>query len=346
MSTLVGTWSSTTETAQRIIALAYAFREAKALLSAVELGIFDALADGPLAIEALRQRIGLHPRGTRDFLDALVALGLLDRDTQGRYSNTIASMQHLVRGKPGYVGGLLRHLNDREYPYWAHLTEALRSGRAQFGGGEGLYPDLYSDPADAELFAAAMSGGSLLTAQSLAGGFPWRDYKTLIDIGSAEGRLPVTIALAHPHITGGGFDLPAVGGAFERYVAKNKLSDRVRFYPGDFLRDPLPEAEVLVLGRVLHNWDLETKGLLLRKAHAALLPDGALIVYERLIDDERRTNLTGMLSSLNMLIMTDGGFDFSGTDCVSWLQEAGFCDMRVERLTYEQSMVVGFKRSR
>ena len=100
------------------------------------------------------------------------------------------------------------------------------------------------------------------------------------------------------------------------------------------------------MGRVLHNWDLETKGLLLRKAHAALLLGGALIVYERLIDDDRRTNTTGMLSSLNMLIMTDGGFDFSGADCVSWLQEAGFRDMRVERLTYEQSMVVGFKRSR
>jgi hypothetical protein len=335
--------SGTSETPQRIIALAYSFREAKALLSAVELRVFDALADGPLALDALRQRICLHPRGTRDFLDALVALSLLDRDTQGRYSNTIASMQHLVRGKPGYVGGLLRHLNDREFPYWARLTEALRTGRAQFGGAEGHYPDLYSDPADAESFAAAMSGGSLLTAHSLAGRFPWRDYKTLIDIGSAEGCLPVTVALAHPHITGGGFDLPAVGGAFERYVAKNKLSDRLRFYPGDFLRDPLPQAEVLVMGRVLHNWDLGTKGLLLRKAHAALLPGGALIVYERLIDDERRTNTTAMLSSLNMLIMTDGGFDFSGADCVSWLQEAGFRDMRVERLTYEQSMVVGFK---
>src|SRR5262245_64669195 len=93
--------SGTTETAQRIIALAYAFREAKALLSAVELGIFDALADGHLTLEVLRERIGLHPRGARDFLDALVALGLLDRDAKGRYSNKAATRQHLGRGKPG-----------------------------------------------------------------------------------------------------------------------------------------------------------------------------------------------------------------------------------------------------
>src|SRR5262245_22186970 len=172
--------SGTSETAQRIIALAYSFREAKVLLSAVELGVFDALADGPLALETLRQRICLHPRGARDFLDALVALGLLDRDTQGRYSNTIASKQHLVTEKPGYVGGLLQHLNDREYPYWARLSEALRSGKAQFGGAEAHYPGLYSNPTGAESFAAAMSGGSLLTAQSLAVRFPWQNYKTLI----------------------------------------------------------------------------------------------------------------------------------------------------------------------
>jgi O-methyltransferase domain/Dimerisation domain len=339
----IGNGIHTTETAQRIIALAYAFREAKVVLSAVELGLFNALADGPLAVDALRSRIGLHPRGARDFLDALLALGLLDRDAEGRYSNTIPSKQHLVRGTPGYVGGLLRHLNDREYPYWVRLTDALRSGKAQFGGAEGHYPDLYANSADAESFAAAMSGGSLLTAQSLVGRFPWRNYNTLIDVGSAEGCLPVTIAQAHPHITGGGFDLPAVGGAFERYVARNKLSNRLRFYPGDFLKDPLPRGDVLVMGRVLHNWDLTRKRLLLGKAYAALPTGGALIVYERLIDDDRRTSATGMLSSLNMLIMTEGGFDFSAADCVGWMQAVGFRDMRAESLTDEQSMVVGFK---
>jgi hypothetical protein len=335
--------SGTAETAQRVIALAYSFREAKALLSAVELGVFDALADGPLALEVLRHRIGVDRRGARDFLDALVALGLLGRDAQGRYSNTAPAEQHLVKGKPAYVGGLLRHLNDREYPYWAELTAALRSGKAQFGRAEGHYADLYADAANAESFAEAMSGATLLTAEALALRFPWQNYRSLIDIGSAEGCLPVAIALAHPHITGGGFDLPAVGKAFERYVAKNHLSDRLRFYPGDFLKDPLPQGDVLVMGRVLHNWDLATKRVLLGKAYAALPSGGALIAYERLIDDDRRTNATGMLSSLNMLIMTKGGFDFSGADCIGWMQEAGFRDMRVERLTYEQSMVVGLK---
>jgi O-methyltransferase domain/Dimerisation domain len=339
----IGNGGRATETAQRIIALAYAFREAKVVLSAVELGLFNALTDGPLLLDALRARIGIHPRGARDFLDVLVALGLLDRDAEGRYSNTIASNQHLVRGRPGYLGGLLRHLNDREYPYWACLTEALRSGKALFGGTKGHYAELYSDSTDAESFAAAMSGGSLLTAQSLAERFPWQNYKTVIDVGSAEGCLPVAIALAHDHITGGGFDLPAVGGAFERYVARNKLSNRLRFYPGDFLKDPLPSGDVLVMGRILHNWDLTRKRLLLGKAYAALPPGGALIVYERLIDDDRRTSATGMLSSLNMLIMTEGGFDFSAADCVGWMQAVGFCDMRAESLTDEQSMVVGFK---
>lgn len=331
------------EITQRIITSAYGFRQAKVLLSAVELGLFDALVDGPLPLETLRQRVGLHRRGVRDFVDALVVLGLLDRDQQGRYANTVAATQCLVKGSPDYVGGLLRHLNDREYPYWSRLTQALRSGKAQFCRTEGHYNDLYSNPVDAESFAAAMSGASRLAAQALATQFPWRNYHTLIDVGSAEGCLPVAIAVAHPHITGGGFDLPAVARTFERYVAENGLSGRLRFHPGDFLKDPLPAADVLVMGRVLHNWDLTTKRLLLGKAHTALPAGGALIVYERLIDDDRRTSATGMLSSLNMLIMTEGGFDFSGADCVDWLQDAGFREVRVERLTYDQSMVVGFK---
>jgi hypothetical protein len=329
-------------TPERIVQLAYSFREAKVLLSASELGVFDVLAHGSVEFEILVKRVGLHERGARDFLDALVALGVLGRDPQGRYSNTPTADRYLVTGKPAYLGGLLRHLNEREYPHWARLSNALQSGQAQLGGGE-HYSDLYSDPAAAESFAEAMSGATALTAQALAISFPWQDYRTLVDIGCAEGCLPVAIALAHPHVSGGGFDLLAIGKAFERYVQKHELSNRLRFYPGDFLKDPLPEADVLVMGRVLHNWDLATKKTLLGKAHAALASGGALIIYERLIDDDRRVNATGLLSSLNMLIMTEGGFDFSGVECAGWMKESGFRDIRVQPLTYEQSMIVGTK---
>jgi hypothetical protein len=188
-----------------------------------------------------------------------------------------------------------------------------------------------------------MTAQTMLPARALAVKVPWRDYKTIIDIGGAEGCLPVELAQAHPHLTGGGFDLPSLKPLFESYVEKHGCAGQLRFHPGDFFQNQLPTADVLVMGRVLHNWDLATKKMLLTKAYSALPAGGALIVYERLIDDERRVHAAGLLASLNMLIMTAGGFDFTGTDCMGWMQEVGFCRTRVEPLTAEQSMVIGFK---
>jgi predicted nicotinamide N-methyase len=331
-------------TPDRIVQLGYAFREARALMSAAELGVFDALAAGPLALDALGNRVAIHKRGARDFFDALVALGLLDRDVDGRYVNTRAADLHLVRGRPGYIGGLLDHLSSREYPYWQTLSDALRSGRAQFDQtGSGHYPALYENQTNVESFARAMTGGSLLAARALAARFPWRRYQTVIDVGAAEGCALVEIARAHRHLTGVGFDLPEVGPSFERYVKAHELSERLRFCSGDFLNDSLPGGDVMIMGRVLHNWDLATKKMLLRKAFDALPRNGVLVVYERLIDDERRRGSAGLLASLNMLIMTDSGFDFTGADCVRWMGETGFGDFDIEELTADHTMVVATK---
>jgi len=251
---------------------------------------------------------------------------------------------YLVPGSSTYIGGMLNHLNVREYPVWNSLTRALQTGEPQGSAGSaGLYPALYRDETVLATFVGGMSGATLPVANVLAMQFPWRQYRTLIDVGSAEGCLPVQIAQSHSHIVGGGFDLPAVRSAFETYVREHGLSRRLQFYPGDFQTDPLPAGDVLVMGRVLHNWDLSTKRMLLRKAYDALPAGGGLIVYERLIDDERRSGAAGLLASLNMLLMTAGGFDYSGADCIGWMQECGFHDMRVEALTFDQSMIVGTK---
>ena len=188
-----------------------------------------------------------------------------------------------------------------------------------------------------------MTGGSLLAASAIAAKFPWRDYATVIDIGTAEGCLPVEIARIHDHISGGGFDLAQVRPHFEDYVRKHGLGERLSFHAGDFLSAPLPSADVLVMGRVLHNWDLATKKMLLAKAYEALPGGGALIVYERLIDDDRRANSAGLLASLHMLIVTAGGFDFTAADCIGWMREAGFQRTHVEPLVLGLSMIVATK---
>ena len=328
---------------ERILKLGYAYREAKVLLSAVELGVFTALAGAPLAVETLTNRIGIDQRGARDFFDALVALGLLDRDVTGRYACTPETALYLDRQKPTYLGDELELSNAPLYGRWNLLTRALKSGKPQNAAGIKGYSGLYADPTAVEVFAKAMSAATLQVATAVAAKHPWSRHRSIIDIGSGQGCLPVQIAHVHAHLTGGGFDLPPVEPLFDKYVHKHGLSARLRFYPGDFFQDPLPTADVLVMGRVLHNWNLATKKMLLKKAYDALPPEGALIVYERLIDDDRRANSTGLMSSLNMLIMTEGGFEFTAADCTSWMREIGFCGIRVEPLTLDQSLIVGTK---
>ncbi|MEO8602013.1 MAG: methyltransferase [bacterium] len=328
----------------RIMELGTAFWGSKALLSAVELGLFTELAGGPLDGEALRQRLGLHARAARDFFDALVALGMLERDGT-TYRNSADTDRFLDRAKPDYVGGLLEMANARLYGFWGSLTEGLRTGRPQNeakSGGD-LFDVLYDDPARLKGFLQAMTGISRPTARAIAAKFPWANYKTVIDIGCAQGCTPVEVGLAHPHVSGGGFDLPVVGPIFDEYVAAQGLASRLRFHPGSFFDDALPTADVLLMGHILHDWDLPKKMLLLRKAYDALPAGGALIVYEAIIDDERRQNAFGLLMSLNMLIETDGGFDYSGADCSGWMREVGFRETRVEPLEGPDSMVIGTK---
>ncbi|HWV54566.1 methyltransferase [Pseudorhodoplanes sp.] len=329
---------------ERIHRLAYAYREAKVLLSAVELDVFSALSDQALDLESLRLRIGIDRRGARDFFDALVALRLLDRGDDGRYRNAPETAFYLDRTKSTYLGHELEFINASLYPKWASLSDSLRTGRPQTEPDRsGPYGSRYRDSKGLAQFAAAMTAATRPIADALAGTFPWSRCKRVVDIGCAEGCLPVRLAQSHAHLTVVGFDLPPIEPVFEAYVRKHALSDRVIFHPGDFLQAPLPAADVLVMGRVLHNWDLDTKKLLLAKTYAALSEGGRLIVYERFIDDERMSNATGLLASLNMLVMTPGGFDFTIADCRQWLDEAGFNGAEFAPLTPDQSMIVATK---
>ena len=328
----------------RLLQTGLSFWASKTLLSAVEMALFTELARQPGDLESLRDRLGLHPRSARDFLDALVALGFLERN-DGVYRNTAETDLFLDKAKPSYIGGILEMANNRLYPFWGELTTALRSGEPQNESKGGLDPfaALYAAPAKLREFLRAMSGVSRGANLAIAAKFPWDRYHSCADIGTAQGDLVCQIALAHPHLQGIGVDLPATQPVFEDYVASLGLAERVTFHGGDFFHDDLPTADVLLFGHILHDWDLETKRMLLRKAYAALPEGGAVIVYDAIIDDARKENAFGLLMSLNMLIETPGGFDYTGADCIGWMKEAGFRDCRVEHLVGPDSMVVGVK---
>lgn len=321
------------------------FWASKTLMSAVEIGVFTELARRSGTLQELTARLGLHPRSARDFLDSLVALGLLDRRGE-EYRNLPPADFFLDRGKPSYIGGILEMANQRLYRHWGNLTTALRTGEQQNeakSGGPDVFAQLYADPERFRSFLKAMTGISKGANRLIATKFPWKNYKSVVDVGTAQGDLVVQIAQANPHLSGIGFDLPEVAPVFEEYVVAHGLGSRVRFQPGNFFDHPIPKADVVTMGHILHDWSLDEKKALVRRAFEAVPQGGALVVYDAIIDDDRRENVFGLLMSLNMLIETPGGFDYTGKECQSWMKEAGFRETRVEHLAGPDSMVIALK---
>jgi hypothetical protein len=328
----------------RILQLGLGFWASKTLLSALELGLFTELAKGPRTRDSLRTALGLHERAAADFFDTLVALGMLDRKGD-KYRNTPETDLFLDRNKPSYVGGILEMANARLYGFWGSLTEGLRTGAPQNEAktGGNLFEAIYGNPEKLRGFLQAMTGLSTGAGRAMAAKFPWKKYKTFIDVGGAQGGVAVQLALAHKHLTGGNYDLAVVGPVFEEYVRSFKLENRLKFHPGDFFKDPLPSAEVIIMGHILHDWNLEEKRALVKKVFDVLPKGGVYIVHEAIIDDDRRKNAFGLMMSLNMLIETPGGFDYTGADCRKWMKEAGFKSTRVVPLVGPDSMVIGIK---
>jgi hypothetical protein len=330
---------------EQILQIGLGFWASKTLLSAVEMEVFTELAKHPEGFESLSGRMGLHPRSARDFLDALVALGFLERN-DGVYSNTPSTDLFLDKNKPTYIGGILEMANQRLYGHWVKLTAALRTGEPQAEAGPEAaeaFTALYADPARLKSFLKAMTGVSRGANLAIAAKFPWANYRTVVDAGPAQGDLLAQVALKNTHLFGIGFDLPEVGPIFEEYMEVNGLSSRVQFQAGSFFTEPIPSADVVMMGHILHDWNLDEKRMLIAKAYDTLPKGGALLVYDAIIDDDRRKNAFGLLMSLNMLIETPGGYDYTGADCIGWMKDAGFSEARVEHLVGPDSMIIGIK---
>jgi hypothetical protein len=335
--------------ASEIVTLGHAFMDAKVLLVAVKLRLFDELQDTPLTGTQIRERLGLHPRAIPGFPDALVALGVLARDGDGpgaRYANTPAGADCLVHGRDGYVGGILELYNERTLHLWDNLEKALRTRAPQNEtkqNGSPVFDELYRDPGSLEQFVAAMSGISRPNFQALAEAFDFGPYRTLCDAGGSAAELCCAVAAGHPHLRCTSFDLPVVEPLARAAIARRGLADRVTTASGDFFRDPLPRADVITMGMILHDWNLERKKALIRAAYEALPTGGAFIAIEQLIDDERRENVFGLLVSLTMLLEVGNGFDFTAADFRSWCSEAGFRRFAVLPLGGPASAAIAYK---
>ena len=332
-----------------ILQTAFAFWSSKVLLTAVDFGVFTTLGSRRMTGEELGQQLGMHSRGITDFFDALVAMQFLDREGDGasaKYFNTPAGALFLDRGSPRYVGGWLVMLNERLFRFWHDLPEALRTGKPQNEikhGQKGMFEELYAELPRLEQFMGAMTGLSRINFEAFAAKFDFSKYKSLCDVGGATGLLCIEVARKHHHLRCVSFDLPPVGPIAQKHIAAAGLSDRIDTAYGDFFKDPLPKADVITMGMILHDWNLEKKMHLIRAAYDALPVGGALVAIEALIDDARRENVFGLLMSLNMLIEFGDAFDYSGADFRKWCTEVGFKRFEVIHLAGPSSAAVAYK---
>jgi precorrin-6B methylase 2 len=334
---------------QHIMQVGTGFMASKTLLSAVELELFTILAVNPMTGAQIGDRLALHPRGIADFLDALVALRLLEREgdsASGVYKNTTETATFLDKGAPTYIGGILEMAGARLYPFWGSLTQALRTGEPQneIAQGKGnLFDALYADEQRLEQFLRAMQGVQMGSFMAFAEKLDFSGYATFCDVGGANGTLACVVARRHPHLACISFDLPAVTNIARRHIEAMGAATRVTPRAGDFFKDELPEADVITMGNVLHDWNEAEKKSLVKKAYAALRPGGMFVAIENVIDDARRENVMGLMMSLNMLIETTGGSDYTGRQFNGWCVEAGFSRTDIVPLVGPTSAAVAYK---
>jgi precorrin-6B methylase 2 len=333
----------------KIMQIGTGFFATKTLLTAVNMELFTILAKRVLSGNEIQLRLGLHSRNLYDFLDALVALGFLKRTglrETALYENAEDTNLFLDKNKPSYVGGILEMCNNRLYPFWNDLEQGLKTGLPQNetkNGGKSIFEEIYADPAKLREFVRAMAGVQMGNFIAFAKGFDFSNYKTLCDIGGAGGFLAAHVSLNNQHMQCTSFDLPPVEPIAKENIQNMGLNNRVTISSGDFFTDDFPKADIITMGNVLHDWGKEDKLMLINKAYRALPEGGALVVIESIIDDDRSENAFGLLMSLNMLIETSEGYDFSMSDFNELAKQAGFEQTSVMPLTGPTSAIIAIK---
>ncbi len=333
----------------KIMQVGTGFFAAKTLLTAVNMELFTILAKRELSGKEIQSRLGLHSRSLYDFLDALVALGFLKRTgikETALYSNDEDSDLFLDKNKPTYVGGILEMANNRLYPFWNDLEEGLKTGEPQNetkSAGKPIFEEVYADPKKLREFVWAMAGVQMGNFIAFAKQFDFSDYKTLCDIGGAGGFLAAQVTLNNPHMQCTSFDLPPVEPIAKENLRNMNLAEKVTVKSGDFFTDDFPKADVITMGNILHDWGKKDKKMLIKKAYDALPKGGSLVIIENIIDDNRSENAFGLLMSLNMLIETSEGYDFTAADFSELAKEVGFGQISTLPLTGPSSAAIAIK---
>lgn len=314
-----------------LMQLSIGFWSFKALAAANELDLFARLSDTDgHTIDELAEILGIGQRPVELLVTACASLGLLER-RDGRYVNSALADEFLVPGRAYQFGGWVRMLDRRLYPAWGRLVEAVRTNRpTSWNPDEQAHLFDSEDPELLALFWEAMHSLSTLTARELGAHVDLSASTALLDVGGGSGAYDIELCRRYPNLRATVFDLPPVCDIASEKIEAAGEEERIAVAPGDFLADPeLPAGhDVVLLSMIMHDWAPEQDLAILRKCFAALPPGGRIVISELLVNDEKTGPPAAALMSLNMLVETVGGRNYTAAEYEEWLRATGFVDVQ------------------
>lgn len=313
-----------------VLDLLESFRRSKVMFAAVSLGIFDALDERPRSSADLAAALNLHPDALARLLDAAVALRLIERRGDA-YANTPAASAYLCKSSPARMTGYINYSNTVLWKLWANLEGAIREGthrwKETFGWDGPIFSSFFHTDDDKREFLMGMHGYGLMSSPRIVAAFDLGRFRRLVDLGGATGHLAIAACRRYPNLRATVFDLPAAVPLAHEIVAASDVADRIDIVAGDFFADELPESDLFALGRILHDWSEEKCLVLLRRIIDRLPSGGALLVAEKLIDDDRTGPIWAHMQNLGMLLYTEGRERTLG-EYEALLKKAGFAEVR------------------
>lgn len=329
-----------------VLDLIEAFRHSKTMFTAVSLGVFDRLHEGPATAAAMAAAMPVDAGALERLLDGCAVLGLV-RKSEGVYANEPVAEAYLRAGSPHSMHGYIRYSDEALYPMWGHLADAIREGgnrwEQTFGPKGGIFNHFFRSDAAMRDFLLGMHGFGMQTSPKVVAAFDLSRFRTLADLGGATGHLAIAACERYAQLRAIVFDLPRVCELAREQVAASPARDRIRVIPGDFFTDELPDADLYYVGRILHDWGEDRITGLLRRIYSRLPAGGAVLIGEKLLNEDGVGPLAANMQSINMLICTEGR-ERTLSDYRRLLEAAGFREVEGRRTGTALDAVFGVKQ--
>ena len=292
-----------------LLDLIEAFRRSKAMFTAVSMGVFDRLQEAPSSAADLAASLGADAGAMVRLLDACAALGLVEKRADV-YSNCAIAGTYLRASSPHTLTGYIRYSDEVLYPMWGQLADAVREGaprwKQTFGVDGPIFSGFFRTDGAMRDFVRGMHGMGMLASPKVVEAFDLGRFRRIVDLGGATGHLAMTACERYPGLRGTVFELPRTAALTREFMAGSPAAGQIEIVEGDFFEDDLPEADLYALGRILHDWTEPKIELLLRRVADRLPSGGALLIAEKLLDEDGAGPLPAVMQSLNMLVVTEG----------------------------------------